>query len=126
MVRGYRVASKREDTGTDNVADLGQIPRHAFEHGRAAEIATVFVPRECRAARSRQTLPRRSPGLTFSVTRCIDIGRQHLVDDGLDFVPFGPDILEGDRISLGILTKRVIGEVNVGRASDGERNDQRR
>ena len=98
--------------------------RHvAFPVGRAANVGALgppFVERAYLRTRTFIQIEHRDIGLAEL------LGLHRRLHDGIDFAIVGPDVLEGDRITLRVIPQHVFFDIKANGACDGIRHHQRR
>ena len=126
MVRGDRITHHHKHTSAVDLPDGRRFRRQVLEERRFLHIGAVRVP-----GIQRRFLPGNGvPGLVaveYIAILCFEhLGLQRLCDGIGDFLLGGPDVLQGNRISFGILTQGLARQVHVNPARQGVGHHQGR
>ena len=125
VVRRDRVAELQQHASAGDVGDGLGLQAHAVEVRRLAHVGGVLVPLEDVALGGREVLPPLVAGEDVGVLGAERLGVDRGGDDPLDLARRRPDVTHVDVVAVGVLTQRVLEEVDVHGPGQGVGDDQR-
>ena len=125
VIGGDRIAEQRQHPGVDDIGDRPRLRREIGEETRFADIGGTGLEFEEIAGRNRQRLPALVAEEDIAVFLDEHFRRNAGGDRRFHIIRRRPDVGQEDRIAVRIVAERIGFEIDIDRARERVRDDQR-
>ena len=124
MIGGHGIAQHHQGPGVGDVLHHWRGQVEALEIGRLFNIGGTVVPGEGHAPHVRQVAPEFVPIKDPAIFDLEKLFLEVMGDERLDLLGGGPDLLQVDRLTVGVQPHRLKGEIDVDMPDQGESHHQ--